>query len=150
MITPKATHQSMKKRSVFIPLAALTAGSDIADIPLFRMPCSGQIIGLNILPQGDDAGIDDDNTSVFLFEVGSTSLGGKTYNTTATFPNKGVVGAMTLSTTEANLKRSEGDVVTISITNGTTAATPALIAEVEYVISDAALFDTMHPATSAT
>lgn len=150
MITPKATHQSLKKRSVFVPIAALAAGVDAADIPLCRIPCSGQVIGINIIPQDDDAGIDASNTSVWLFEVGSTSLGGKTYNNVTLFPDKGVVGAMTLSTTEANLKRLEGDVVTYSITNGTTAATPASIVEIEYVISDAALFDTMHPAVSAT
>ena len=150
MITPKATHQSMKKRSVFTTIAALTAGSDIADIAMFRMPCAGQIIGVNIIPQGADAGIDASNTSAWLIEVGSTTIASKTYSNTVAFPDPAVVDALTLSTTEANLKRSEGDVVTISITNGATAATPACIVEVEYVISDAALFDTMHPATSAT
>lgn len=150
MITPKATSQALKKRSWFIPIAALTAGSDAADIPLMRCPCALEIVNISIVPQGDDAGIDADNTSAWLFEVGSTALiSTETYTAANAFPDKGVVDAFTLAAV-ANRKRAEGDVITYSITNGTTAATPACIAEIEAVISDEAVFDTQHTTSYAT
>lgn len=154
MIQAKNVDQSLKKRSVFIPIAALSAGTSAADMPLFRCPCSLEVIGVNIIAQGDDVGVDASNTSAWLVECGSTALASKTYDNVAedgvAFPNKGVVDPLTLSATLANRRRAEGDVITYSITNGATAATPAAIIEIEYVISDSAIFDTKHPTSSAT
>ncbi len=149
MITPKAVVQALKKRSFFVPIAALAAGVDAADVPLMRVPCACEIIGINIIPQGDDAGIDGSNSSVWTFEVGATALVTPiTYDDSPTFPDKGVVTAFTL--VDAAKKRAEGDVITYSVTNGTTAATPACMAEIEVAISDEAVFDTQHTTSYAT
>lgn len=149
LIGPRNVNQSLKKESVFVPIAALAAGVDAADIALMRCPCALEIVNISIIPQGDDAGIDASNTSAWLFEVGSTALiTAKTYSDTVAFPDAAVVEAFTL--VSAAKKRAEGDVVTYSITNGTTAATPACMAEIEYVISDEAASDTVHATSSAT
>lgn len=150
MIQARNVSQSLKKKSYFIPIVALAAGVDAADIPIMRCPFSAELISINIIPQGDDAGIDASNTSVWLFEKGSTALGTKTYDNAAengvAFPNKGTVDTIPLSGTIANLRLAEGDVITYSITNATTAATPASIVEIELIINDEAIFDEAHAA----
>jgi len=147
LIKPNNVHQSLKKRIVTYQVADLDANGDLTDIPVFRCPCALEIVEIGIIPQGDDAGIDADNTSVWLTEVGSTALVTKTYNNTVTFPDKGVYESLG---TVGNGKRDEGDIVTLSITNGTTANTPAVILQVEYVIADEAFFDTIHTTNYAT
>lgn len=148
MIQARNVAQSLKKKSYFIPVAALAAGVDAADIPIMRCPFSAELINVNIIPQGDDAGIDATNNSVWLFEKGSTSLATKTYDNAAedgvAFPNKGTADGIPLSGTIASLKLAEGDVITYSITNGATAATPASIVEIELIINDDSIFDETH------
>lgn len=149
MIQPRNVGQALKKRSIFVPIAALAAGVDAADIVLARCPCALELVNISIIPQGDDAGIDAANTSAWLFEVGSTALiTAKTYSDTVAFPDAAVVEAFSL--VEAAKKRAEGELITYSITNGTTAATPACMAEIEYIIIDEAASDTIHPTSYAT
>ena len=150
MLQAKNVGQALKKRSVFIPIGAQAAGVDTADIPLTRIPCSAEFLGVNIIPQGDDADIDATNTSAWLIEKAAVTLASKTYTNTVVFPNKGVVDSLTTTAIVANRKLAEGDVITLSITNGITAATPACIVEIEYIIADASQFDTQHVAKTAT
>lgn len=135
---------AMKKGYIRAVVAALEAGVDVADFPIGRIPCTAEIIGAYILPQGDDSGIDGSNTSAWLIKVGSTTIASKTYSNTVAFPNAGVASVLTLTTTLANRLRVEDEVLTVSVTNGSTAATPAAIVEVEYMIADGSIFDTAH------
>lgn len=142
MISNRNLHQSAKKRVVEKILPALSAGTDVADMPFFRCPCDLEIINLYILPIVANAGIDAGNDSVWLIEKASTALAGKTYTTA--FPAKGVVDELTLTTTLANLKCAEGDIITYTVTNGTTANPNETILGMEYVPTDASFFDVKH------
>lgn len=144
MLQPRNVGQALKKRSILIPIAALTAGSDLTDLPIFRCPCALEIIAVNMLPQGASADIDGSNTSVWLMENGTTALATITWDGDPAFPDAGVVASIPITTTTANLKRAEGDVITFTITNGSSAATPATVLEVEYVVIDEAMFDVVH------
>jgi len=150
LLQPKNVGQALKKRSVNIPIAALAAGVDVADLPLFRVPCTAELLGVNILPQGADADIDASNTSAWLIEKAAVTLASKTYTNTVLFPDAGVVDALTITAIVANRKLLEGNVITLTVTNGNTAATPACIVEVEYIIADGAQFDVAHVAKTAT
>lgn len=141
MIHANNCDQSLIKRIVTYQIENLAAGADIADIPIFRCPCALKILDIGIIPQGDDAGIDASNTSAHLIEVGSTALVTKTYSNTVAYPNKGVYGSLG---SISNAERAEGDVVTLSITNGVTADPPAAVLQIEYAVLDKAMFDTQH------
>jgi hypothetical protein len=121
----------------------LAANTDIADQPIFIAPCDLKIKEVAIVPFGDDAGIDADNTSVWLFEKASTTLATKTYNAVTTFPDTNVKDTITLTTTTANLTVVKDTVVTFSITNGTAADLPPCLIQVRCEVLDQALFDSM-------
>lgn len=141
LIHPANVDQSLKKQIVTYKVEDLAAGADIADIPVFRLPSAAKIVEVGIIPQAASAGIDDANTSVWLVEVGSTTIANKTFNTSNTFPTAGTYEKLG---DVSNGDRVEGDIVTVSVTNGTNADTPACILQIEYIIKDEALFDTQH------
>ena len=136
--------QSLTKRIVTwtYPTQA-SAGDDIADFPVFRCPCALKILDVGIIPQIASVGIDGSNSSAWLIEVGSTSLVTKTYDDDPAFPAKGVYDSLG-TITAAAAERAEGDVVTVSVTNGTTAFPKQLILQIEYAVLDKAMFDTKH------
>jgi hypothetical protein len=104
--------------------AALAAGVDVAAVPIFIVPAGYKftLIDASIVGAGASAGIDAGDTSVFEIKVGATDLALKTYNNVVIFPASGVADSLGAITSGL---RVAGEVITLSITNGATAATPA-------------------------
>lgn len=107
----------------------LAADGDIAARPVFVVPTgyTFEVTEAHIIAQGSSAGIDDSNTSVVALKVGATSIASITYNTSVTFPASGAAGSLG---TISNATRAAGDVVTVSVTNGTAANTPAVLLQI--------------------
>jgi hypothetical protein len=124
---------SAKTHLITYHVADLDAGADIADIPMFRAPKDITLVEIGVIGEANPAGIDDDNTSVWLVEVGTTAIVTKTYDADNAFPNKGIYGSLGAL---SNADLDEGDVLTLSITNGATANTPAVTVQIEYVINE--------------
>lgn len=134
MITPRNLADSAKTQIVTYQVADLAAAADIADIPIFRCPKDITIVEIGIIPEAAAVGIDASNTSIWLVEVGSTTIATKTYDATTVFPAKGVYDSLGTIT---NADRLEGDVLTLSVTNGgTTSDTPAATLQIEYIINE--------------
>lgn len=134
MIKPRNMADSAKTHIVTYQVADLAAAADIADIPIFRCPKDITIVEIGIIPEANSAGIDGTNTSIWLVEVGSTAIATKTYDATTTFPTKGTYNSLG---TIASADRLEGDVLTLSVTNGgTTSDTPAATLQIEYVLNE--------------
>lgn len=110
----------------------LNAGANIAARPIFAVP-TGYTITLtsaDIVPQGDDEGVDESNTCAVSVLNGSNAIVTQTYNNVAesgvAFPNAGIVGNLgTLNATHKVL--AAGAVVKLSVTNGTTANPPGMM-----------------------
>ena len=132
-VTPRNMADSAKTKIVTYQIADLAAGADIADIPFLRCPTDITVTEIGIIPEAARAGIDAANTSVFLVKVGATTITTKTYNNVTLFPAKGVYDSLG---NISNADRLEGDVMTLSITNGATADTPAGTLQVEYIINE--------------
>lgn len=104
----------------------LAAGADIAARVLAVVPTGYAltILQADIIPRGDDAGIDASNTAVVSLLNGSNAIVTKTYNGTVTFPDKDVVGNLgALSGTYQKI--AAAGTLKLSVTNGATADTPA-------------------------
>lgn len=131
MITPRNLADSAKTQIITVIVAALTAGSDVADVPICRLPKDVTITEVGIIPQATYTGHADG--SAWLVEVGSTAIATKTYNAVTTPPAAGAyesLGAIT------NADRLEGNVLTYSVTNGAGAASPACVLQIEYIINE--------------
>lgn len=116
----------------------LDAGGDITARPVFAVPTGHTITltSIDIIPQGDDAGIDASNTSVVTVSNGANAIVAKTYDGTTgkVFPDAGVVGNLgSLSATHKVL--AAGAVVKLTIANGTTANTPAFLVRLTGTVS---------------
>lgn len=132
-ITPRNLADSSKTQIVTYQVADLAADADIADIPVFRAPKDITIVEIGIIPEAAAAGIDAGNTCAVLVEVGATAIATKTYNNTVVFPAKGVYDSLgTISSAD----RLEGDVVTVSVTNGLTANPPAFTLQIEFILNE--------------
>ena len=107
----------------------LDAGADIADRPIFVVPTSKAftVADVHIISQGDAAGIDATNTCVVALENGVDVIVSKTYNNVVTFPAAGAADDLGTIT---NPVMVAGDILTLSVTNGTTANPPAFILQV--------------------
>jgi predicted RecA/RadA family phage recombinase len=113
------------EKSVLVPIAALTAGSDLAAGIVFAHPRAATLVSVGYLAAGSDFGtIDDSNTSVFAVTDGAgNSIVSKTYNT-GTQPTANALNDLgALDGTHKVL--TAGEVVKLAITNGATAKTPA-------------------------
>jgi hypothetical protein len=109
----------------------LAADGDISARPLFVCPEGFKftISSINIIAQGSASGIDDSNTCVIAALNGTDSIVSKTYDTDPAFPADGVADSLgALSGTYKIL--AAGDILKFSITNGSTADTPAMILQV--------------------
>lgn len=139
MIHANNCDQSLVKRVMTYKIEDLDAGADIKDIPIFRCPSALKILEVGIIPQGDDAGVNATNSCKVDIEVGSTAIASKSYTTA--YPDAGVYDSLGAI---SNGERAEGDVLTVSVTNGATANPPAMMLQVEYAVLDKAMFDTAH------
>lgn len=118
--------------------AALTAGSDVTAVPIFVCPANftATLVSAHIVPLGSSTGIDDSNKSTWLLTDGSNTIVTKDFDANPAFPDSGVVTDLgALDGTHKIL--AAGEKLTLSITNGTTAATPATMIQVVYALADA-------------
>lgn len=113
------------QQEVLIPLTALTAGNDLAATVQFSDPRGVTLVSAALIMQSNAIGtIDDSNTSVVAITDGaSNSIVSKTYNTATQPTAPGVNDLGALDATNKVLTANE--TVSIAITNGATAATPA-------------------------
>lgn len=116
-------------------LADLDAGADLAAAIIFSPDEDVQIRAITITPDGDDAGVDASNTSVFTATDGSNTLVTKTYdNDTNDFPDDSVQDSLgTIAAAHAMLK--DGESVELAVTNGATANLPAVEVTIEYTVT---------------
>lgn len=137
MITPRNMTNSSKIHTMqWVMTAALDAGADLANIPIFRCPKNIKIVGAHIIPKATYTGHADG--SVWAVKKGTTSIASATFNATAgsTPPAASASASLVLSTIEANLKASEGTVLLFSVTNGAGATTPICILQIDYIVDE--------------
>jgi len=87
---------------------------------------TGVISKVYIISLGTASGIDDSNTSVFALKVGSTTKATETFDATTAFPANGSLIELTVASEAV----SAGDVLTLTVTNGSTADVPAYLVQV--------------------
>lgn len=110
--------------------AELGAGDDIANAPIGAAAFNGNLVAAKVISTGAAVGVDDSNTSVFEVKVGNTVLASKTYNATNAFPAAGVADDLTLG---ASTTVEADDVITLSVTNGTTANLPIFVVQLFFI-----------------
>lgn len=110
--------------------ADLSAGDDITAAPVGAAAFNGTLVGAKVISTGSAEGIDDDNTSVFEIKVGSTVLADFTFDATNAFPAAGAAQDLDLGNDTAV---EEGDVITLSVTNGTSANLPIFVVQLFFV-----------------
>ena len=120
----------------YIPVAALTAGSDLAATIQFAHHRAVTLQSIAFIAASDAIGtIDDSNTSVFAVTDGTNAIVTKTYNTGTQPTAPGVNDLGTLDATHKVLTANE--TVTLAITNGATAATPPGYLRIVYIPTNA-------------
>ena len=122
-----------EKRIAVIHIEDLAAGADISSRPVFA--AAGlkkiEITDIGILSQGTPAGIDNGNTCVVtVTDDAANQIVQKTYNGSTSFPDADYDSLGALNTTHKVLATTEH--LLLSITNGATAAPPAMLVIVEY------------------
>lgn len=134
VVTLNAAHA---EQTVLIPIAALDAGADLAAAIQFAHPRAVTLVSVGYLAAGSDFGtVDDSNTSVFAVTDGaSNSIVSKTYNT-GTQPTASALNDLgALDGTHKVL--TAGETVSLAITNGATAKTPAGFLVIRYIPTNA-------------
>ena len=107
---------------------ALAAGVDLAATAFFVAPTRSFQRRVLLTADGTATGIDASNTSTWTILAGSTPLLEATFDDSAPFPASGAT--VVLGTLDASLAPNVP--LKFSVTNGTTAATPAVVLSVEY------------------
>lgn len=109
----------------------LSAGADIAARAVHAFAAEGWIVGARVVNQaGAAAGIDNSNTCVVAVAHAGGTVATKTYNATATFPAANTADSLGAI---ANARVAAGDVLTLAVTNGTTADPGPFLIEIDYV-----------------
>lgn len=122
-------------KTLVVPVAALTAGNDLAETIVGAFRAGAVIQSVAFLATGGFGTVDDSNTAVYRLRQGSNTIVTKTYNT-ATQPTASAVND--LGTPDATHKTVAADTpIKLTITNGATAATPAGYLIVQYTVPDA-------------
>lgn len=127
--------QPRVKHFAYVAVEDLAADGDIAARPIFALPNGGEIIRAGILSQGSPTGIDDSNTCVVALQDGSgNAIVSTTYDSSNAFPDGAYEDLGSL--TAANALLAAGEHVELSVTNGTSADTPAFVLVLEYLAND--------------
>src|ERR1700733_7828130 len=122
------THDQQQVAYIAVPLKA--ANASLAALNVFSHPLAVELLSVGFLAQGNYAGIDNADTSVWTVAQAGGTVVTKTYNT-ATQPTNNVYNDLgALSATYAPLAANTP--ITLAIANGTTAATPAGLLVVRY------------------
>jgi len=109
----------------------LSAGADIAARAIHAFEAAGWLVSARVVNQATAAaGIDNSNTCVIALATDAGTVVSGTFNATNTFPAanaKKDLGAL------SNAGAAAGYVLTLAVTNGTTANPGAFLVEVDYV-----------------
>jgi hypothetical protein len=109
----------------------LAAGADIAARAIHSFNKEAWIVQARVVNQATSAsGVDDSNTCVVTIANDAGTVVTETFDSTTTFPAAN--SAKDLSTL-ANTHAPAGDVMTLAVTNGTTADPGPFLVEVDYV-----------------
>jgi hypothetical protein len=107
----------------------LDANGNISNRPIFYVPTGYKLTLTDILllSQGTAASVDNDNTSVVDVLSGSKSIATATFNASVSFP--AIATATSLGALSTYKTLVAGDVVKLSVTNGSTADIPGFVLE---------------------
>ncbi len=109
----------------------LSAGADIAARAIHAFEKDGWIVSARVVNQATAAsGIDDSNTCVITLATGAGTVVTETFDSTTTFPAANTAQGLG---SVSNVHASGGEVMTLAVTNGTTADPGPFIVEVDYV-----------------
>ncbi len=109
----------------------LSTGSDISARAMHAFSCDAWIVGARVVNQATAAsGIDDSNTCVVALATGAGAVASETFDSTTPFPAANTALDFT-SVSQAHV--GAGSVMTIAVTNGTTANPGPFMVEVDYV-----------------
>ena len=104
----------------------LAVAEDISNLPVYVAADGVTITGCRLLTQGTPAGIDNSNTVVLTLTVSGNTLLTKTYNTGTQPPTNDEEDLTSLLDSDY-VALSAGDVIKLSVTQGTTANMPAFL-----------------------
>lgn len=122
-------------KTLTVPVAALAAGADLAEVIVGVFPQGAVITKVAFLATAGFGTVDDSNTAVYRLRRGSNTIVSKTYNA-ATQPTASAIND--LGTPDATYKTVAANTpILLTITNGATAATPAGQLIVQYTEPDA-------------
>jgi hypothetical protein len=130
--------QEAKTHVFTYQVEALAADGDIAARPILVAPAGfvTNIVSASIVPQGSSSGIDDSNKSTWALLAGANTLVSKEFDADPAFPASGATTDLgTISTDYDNV--AAGTQIKLSVTNGTTAATPATLLQIVYYFTAA-------------
>lgn len=120
-----------KIKTVVHAVENLGAGADIVARAIHSFEKEGWIVSARVVNQASAAsGIDAGNTCVVALAVTAGAVASKTYNNTVAFPLANVADSLGAIT---NHHAPPGDVLTLAVTNGTTADPGPFLVEVDYV-----------------
>jgi len=141
-VTPRVSSDSLKSGVLLYELEDLGAGADVEDRPVFVAHRDLEFTKLRIVGHDDAAGIDDDNTSVWVFKAVTGAvpviLATVTFDADNAFPDAGEVFDVPVNPSVTNnfLRVPEGSLITLSITNGDNANLPACLIQAEYIVDE--------------
>jgi hypothetical protein len=109
----------------------LAAGADIAARAVHTFEKEGWIVSARVVNQATAAaGIDNSNTCVVALQVGGSSIVTKTFDATNVFPAANAAQDLGVV---SNTHVAQGGVLTMAVTNGTTANPGPFLVQVDYV-----------------
>lgn len=113
-------------QTVLYTSADLEAGADLTNVPIGMSVGAGTIVEATIISTGAASGIDADNTSVFKLSIGETEIAAKTFNDSEGFPAAGVGASFAIDKAAID----SGDILLLSVTNGTAVNLPIFMVQV--------------------
>jgi len=109
----------------------LAAAADIAARAIHNFDKEGWIIDARVVNQATAAaGIDASNSCVVALAINAGAVASETFDATPAFPGANAVASLGAIT---NPHAAKGDVLTLAVTNGTTADPGPFLVEVDYV-----------------
>lgn len=101
----------------------------------FVAPSNLVVQSVRILAQGNAAGIDNSNPSVWsVTKNAGVTVASASYSASTPFPVANSAGTLTNGTL-ANRTMVAGDTLELAITNGTTAETPQSLVQIAYTVT---------------
>lgn len=144
-VTPRVSSDSLKSGVLLYELEDLVAGANVEDRPVFVAHRDLEFTKLRIVGHAAATGIDDGNTSVWVFkavtgdaDADPVILATVTFNADNAFPDARKVFNVPVNPSVINnfLRVPEGSLITLSITNGDNANLPACLIQAEYIVDE--------------